>query len=417
MLFISLVTRPAKVAGQAERPGRGSSMSVIESLRAVVVDCPLETAAVFSTRSVKSRQYMLVRIRCSDGIEGIGATYCGDHAGELCLVAVQKLLAQVIEGRDPFATTALWEEMYRFALLQGRAGSVMRAISAVDIALWDHNAKAASLPLWRYMGAYHEGSVPAYASGGYYNDTDDERRLVEEMERNCALGFSAMKMKVGRASPSVDASRLKAVREAIGPDRDIMLDANNSWSTVPEAMKFLRRAEDYDPFWIEEPFLPDDIDNHARLAKVSPVPVATGEVEAGHWRFRELIRNEAAGYLQPDVFACGGITEWRRIAAMADACGLSVCTHAWQEFHAPLVAAAPNGLYVEYFPDNRIVNLQDVIDRPVELREGRLALTDEPGLGFDFDEGAVAGVAIAPWEEMLPGAQRTTAQRKPQAVT
>lgn len=374
-------------------------MAVIESIRSALVDCPLPTAAVFATRRVASRQYLLVRLRCSDGVEGIGATYCGDRAGALCQIATQELLAPVVLGRDPHATEALWQAMYQESLLQGRTGSVMRALGAIDIALWDRNAKAASLPLWKYLGAYHDGTVPAYASGGYYHETDDEKLLAEEMARNCAAGFSAMKMKVGRASPSVDARRVAAAREAIGPDRHLMLDANNTWSDVPAAMRFLGRVAQYEPYWIEEPFGPDDIENHARLARVSPVPVATGEIEAGRWRFRELIRNEAANILQPDVFACGGITEWRRIASLAAACGLPVCTHAWQEFHAPLIASAPNGLYVEYFADERIVNLQRVIDTPTEVRDGRIVLSDKPGLGFDFDEAAVSSVTTIPWQE------------------
>lgn len=374
-------------------------MPVIESVSTSVVDCPLPAAAVFSTRRVASRQYLLVRVRCSDGIVGIGATYCGDRAGELCHVAAQQLLAPVILGRDPHATEALWQAMYQESLLQGRAGSVVRAISALDIALWDRNAKAAGLPLWRYLGAYHEGRVPVYASGGYYRDADDVARLVEEMLDNCEAGFNGMKMKVGRLSVTADAARVAAVREAIGPDRDLMLDANNSWKDVPAAMRFLNRVADFEPYWIEEPFSPDEVGNHARLARVSPVPVATGEVEAGRWRFQELVRNEAVGILQPDVFACGGITEWRRIANMAAANGLPVCTHAWQEFHAPLVASVPNGLYVEFFRDQRIVNLEQVLDRPGLLEDGHMILSDEPGLGFDFNEDAIKRVAMVPWEE------------------
>ncbi|MEZ5590011.1 MAG: mandelate racemase/muconate lactonizing enzyme family protein [Gammaproteobacteria bacterium] len=375
-------------------------MSIIESVRSTLVDCPLPAAAVFSTRRVVSRQYLLVRVRCDDGVEGIGATYCGDRGGELCQQAVQGLLASVVLGRDPHATEALWHTMYQESLLQGRAGSVLRALGAIDIALWDHNARAAAVPLWKYLGAFHEGSVPAYVSGGYYYEENDEKHLAEEMARNCAAGFAAMKMKVGRMSHSIDTRRVAAAREAMGPDRHLMLDANNSWSDVPEAMRFLRRVADYEPYWIEEPFGPDDIDNHARLTRISPVPVATGEVEAGHWRFREIVRNEAANILQPDVFACGGITEWRRIANYAAACGLPVCTHAWQEFHAPLIAAAPNGLYVEYFADERIVNLQQMIDTPTLVRDGRIVLSDKPGLGFDFDAEAVDRLARIPWQEV-----------------
>jgi len=220
----------------------------IESIRSALVDCPLDSPAVFSTRRVASRQYLLVRVRCSDGVEGIGATYCGDRGGELCHLAVQQLLAPVLKGRDPHATEALWAAMYKEALLQGRTGSVMRALGALDIALWDRNARAAKQPLWKFLGAYHEGSVPAYASGGYYRETADEAQLAEEMQAYCEAGFTAMKMKVGGASPAVDERRVAAAREAIGPDRHLMMDANNSWSDVAEAMRFLSRVGDLHPY-------------------------------------------------------------------------------------------------------------------------------------------------------------------------
>lgn len=374
-------------------------MVAIQSVKCALVDCPLETTAVFSTRSVASRQYMLVRVKGDDGYEGIGATYCGDRGGEICVSAVQNLLAPILIGKDPFAIEALWQEMHQEALLQGRAGAVVRALSALDISLWDRNAMATGLPLWKFLGAFHQGTVPAYASGGYYYDTDDEKCLAEEMAGYVAAGFKAVKMKVGRTDLSVDRRRIAAAREAIGPDILLMLDANNSWKTVPDALRFLRGVTEFDPFWIEEPFGPDDIDNHARVVRQSSIPVAGGEIEAGRWRFREWIRNEALNIVQPDMFACGGITEWRRIASLAGACGLPVCTHAWHDFHAPLVAAVPNGMFVEVFTDDRIVNLRWLIDTPLEISGGRIVLPEAPGLGFGFDEEAVSRFAAIPWQE------------------
>ena len=372
-------------------------MTSITSIESALVDCPLQTAAVFATRRVASRQYLLVRIKADDGYEGIGATYCGNRGGEILDQAVHGLLARILLGRDPYAVEALWSAMYQEAVLQGRTGAVMRALGALDIALWDHNAKAADQPLWKYLGTYHEGTVPVYASGGYYNENDDEKGLAEEMEGHVAAGFKAMKMKVGRISPARDSRRVAVAREVIGPERELMLDANNAWSHVGEAMRFLNMVAEYNPYWIEEPFGPDDIDNHARLVRQSPIPVATGEIEAGHWRFREFFRNEAVHIPQPDVFACGGITEWRRIANLAGAMGLPVCTHAWQEFHAPLLASVPNGIYVEFFTDERIVNLQRLIDTPATIREGRMVLFEGPGLGFGFNESEVSRLATIGW--------------------
>lgn len=378
-------------------------MAKITSIEFCVADCPLETAAIFATRVVKSRQYLLVRIGCDDGHEGIGATYCGDDGGEVYLSVVRNLLGKLLIGKDPFLTERHWAQLYQHALLQGRSGIVLRTLAALDIALWDHNAKAAGQPLWRYLGAYHDGKVPAYASGGYYYPESDIENLQKEMAGYVAKGFSAVKMKVGRRSVSEDHARVAAARDAVGPDIKLMLDANNAWPDVPTALAFLRKVEPFDPFWIEEPFSPDQLVSHARLAQATSISIAGGEIESNRWRFLEAIQQNAIQILQPDVFACGGISEWRRIANLADAHGMSVCTHAWHDFHAPLMASVPNAMFVEYFSDNRIVNLQTILDRPLELEDGMMVLSSDPGLGFDYDTAAVERCLMAPWETLRSG--------------
>lgn len=375
-------------------------MAKITSIEFCVADCPLETAAIFATRVVKSRQYLLVRIGCDDGHEGIGATYCGDDGGEAYVAVIENLLGKLLIGHDPFLTEAHWARLYQHALLQGRSGIVLRTLGALDIALWDHNAKAAALPLWKYLGAYHDGMVPAYASGGYYYPENDIDNLQKEMAGYVAKGFTAVKMKVGRKAVSEDHARVAAARDAIGPDVRLMLDANNAWPDVPTALSFLRKVEPLDPFWIEEPFSPDEIGNHARLAKSTSISIAGGEIESNRWRFLEAIQQNAIQILQPDVFACGGISEWRKIANLAGANGMSVCTHAWHDFHAPLMASVPNAMFVEYFSDNRIVNLQTILDQPLALDSGMLVLSQEPGLGFGFDAAAVEPNQNASWQSI-----------------
>ncbi len=142
-------------------------------------------------------------------------------------------------GQDSTRVEGLWEEMYREAILQGRAGSVMRAISILDIAMWDLNARAVDLPLYRYLGHWAKDRVPAYASGGYYLEGKTPKQLGEELSSYVRLGFKAVKMKVGRLSPSVEEDRIRAAREAIGPDVHLMLDANNAWSDLPDCSSLL----------------------------------------------------------------------------------------------------------------------------------------------------------------------------------
>jgi L-alanine-DL-glutamate epimerase-like enolase superfamily enzyme len=173
-------------------------------------------------------------------------------------------------------------------VLQGRAGVVMRAISILDIALWDLNARAAGLALHRNLGASELDTVPAYASGGSYLEGKTPAKLGEEMAGYVAQGFKAVKMKTGRLSVNEEEDRLRAAREAVGPDVPVMMDANNAWQDLSEALPYIRRFEAYDPFWIEEPFPVDDIDNHARLARATTIPVATGEIETGRWRHSHL---------------------------------------------------------------------------------------------------------------------------------
>lgn len=265
----------------------------------------------------------------------------------------------------------------------------MRGISILDTALWDLNARSVGLPLHHYLGAVVDDRVPAYASGGYYLDGKTPAKLGKEMETYVKQGFKAVKMKVGRLSPSEEEARVKAARKAIGEDVLLTLDANNAWRDLPTALEYVRRFEAYNPYWIEEPFSPDAIDLHAALARQTTINVATGEMEAGRWRFRELIDAGGAAILQSDAAVCGGITEWRRISAYADLKGVTVCPHWMHDLHAPLVAATPNARFVEFFLDDQVLNFRRLINKQLAFKNGDLILHQTPGLGFEFDEAAI----------------------------
>jgi L-alanine-DL-glutamate epimerase-like enolase superfamily enzyme len=363
-------------------------MATIDSISVATVRVPLKTVTSFATRTVTARDYALVKVRAG-GAEGIGFCYAGSSGGTLVAHAVEQLLAPLLLGRDSLMTEGLWQRMFEETVLQGRAGSVMRAISILDCALWDANSRAAGLPLYKYLGAAVERAVPAYASGGYYLAGKTPEKLGHEMASYVETGFRAVKMKVGRLSPKEEEARVKAARDAIGPDVELMLDANNAWHDLPTAMRYMERFELYDPYWIEEPFYPDDIDNHARLAKLTRVTVATGEIGTGRWHFKEILDKGAAQILQTDALVCGGISEWRRIAATAASYGVTVCPHWFHDLHAHLVAATPNARYVEFFPDEQVLNFRLLIDRQLEVEDGMLVLPTSPGLGFGFDEKEV----------------------------
>jgi L-alanine-DL-glutamate epimerase-like enolase superfamily enzyme len=375
-------------------------MPKIQSVSVCVARVPLDTVTSFATRTVSARDYCLVKVRSADGVEGIGFCYAGSAGGRIAQVAVEELLAPRLIGQESLRVEGLWQEMYQDALLQGRAGSVMRGLSILDTALWDLNARSARLPLHHYLGAYVSDRVPAYASGGYYLAGKTPKKLGEEMAAYVKAGFTAVKMKVGRLSPKEEEARVRAAREAIGPDIHLMLDANNAWNDVPTALQYLRRWERYDPYWIEEPFGPDDIDGHAKLAKLTRVVVATGEIAYGRWYHKELLDKGGAEILQTDACVCGGITEWKRIAATAASYGVTVCPHWFHDVHAPLVAATPNARYVEFFPDDQVLNFRRLVNKQLQHKNGDLLLHPSPGLGFKFDEKAVKNYALdraRPW--------------------
>ncbi|WP_417721143.1 mandelate racemase/muconate lactonizing enzyme family protein [Salipiger sp.] len=371
-------------------------MAIIKSVEVCVARVPLQTPVVFSTRKVTAREYCLVKITGDNGEVGTGFSYAVNGAGRLLAHAVEDLFAPLLIGDESLRVEGIWRDLYQETLLLGRTGAIMRALSAVDIALWDLNARSAGLPVHKYLGAARLGRVPAYGSGGYYVPGKTDEDLAEEMMGFVRNGHDAVKMKVGKLTPAEEERRMAVVREAIGPDIRLMLDANNAWRDLPTAMDYIARFEQFSPFWIEEPFLPDDIDNHVRLAQKTRMTVATGEIEAGRWRFKDLIGSGAAVILQTDAIVCGGVTEFRRIAQTAASHGITVAPHAWHDIHAQLVASFENASYVEFMPDDTIVNFRRLIDTQLECEDGHLLLPDRPGFGYNLDEVAVETFA---WDE------------------
>lgn len=371
--------------------------SRIVSVEARTIRIALDQVTTFSTRTVSARDYTLVKVRTADGHEGIGFCYGGSRGGVLVTHAVRELFKPLLIGQSALRVEGLWCDMYQDSMLHGRAGSTMRALSIIDIALWDRNARAADLPLSKYLGGASKETVPAYASGGYYLDGKTPEKLGEELAGYVALGFKAVKMKVGRVGLKEEKARIKAARAAIGDEVLLMLDANNAWSDLPTALEYMKCYEPYNPYWIEEPFSPDNIENHAQLARRTPVAVATGEIEAGRWRFQELLEKRAAMILQTDAAVCGGISEWRRIAAMAAGFGVTVHPHWFHDLHVHLVAATPNAGFVEYFSDDQVLNFRRLVDTQLSFENGNLVVPKGPGLGFGFDAKAVEKYATDKW--------------------
>ena len=358
---------------------------------------PYDKQIAMSKRTLRERQYALVRVRTDTGAEGIGFCYGGHKAGHLVTIAIRDLLRDVVLGQDPHQVEALWSAMYQEALLHGRRGIILRAMSAIDIALWDVVAKEAGLPLYQYLGAYRDEVVPAYASGGQYAEGETPEDLARELQICLDMGFRAVKMKVGGLPPAEDATRVRIAREAVGPNVHLFLDANNAWPDAHTAIQAIRHFEEYNPGWMEEPLMPDDIHGHAAVAAAIQMPVAMGEIHATRWEFRQLIEHKAASILQPDVGVCGGITEWRRIAALAAGNNIPVAPHWLAEVHVHLVASIPNAIWTEYDTDLRGGGVGRLFSTRLDIKSGGLALPQRPGLGVELDQAAVKCYSVDSW--------------------
>ncbi len=335
------------------------------------------------------RSQLFVHVRTDEGIEGLGMS-----AGSRAIRAVvEHDLKGVLVGQDPFCIEKLWNDMFWRVRGVGRKGIAFCAISAVDIALWDLKAKALGLPLYRLLGPYTD-SVPVYGSGGWTNFTTDE--LLAEQTGYVERGFKAVKMKVGKnfgQSEDEDIERLDAVREAVGDDVTIYLDANNGYY-AKQAIRMAGVFEEYDVGWFEEPVLADDIAGLAEVAQSTTIPVATGEHEYTKYGFKELISRGGADIVQPDVGRVGGVTEWMKVAHMAHGFNLPVAPHAYQLVHLHLACATPNLKVVEYLGVSEQSDRVWFTEFPEPVDSMWSPYPDRPGLGLELDPDTVKRMSV-----------------------
>jgi len=353
------------------------------------VAVPLAVPTRIATREVVAREFVLVEIETDEGVTGVGYTYTGTTGGRLCATFIDDYVAPRLVGGPALAPERVWATLFQEHLLIGRRGFLLRALSAVDIALWDLMGLVAGQPLYRLLVGFRD-AVPAYASGGYYRAGDPLENIERELTGYLKLGFKDFKIKVGGAPLDVDVERVRVAREMIGPAARLGLDANNAWRTVSEALRFARAVEKYEPWWLEEPLLPDDIEGHAQIAAALDWPVATGEIHSTRWDFRALIEKRAADILQPDAGVIGGIGEWMRVAHAAATFDIPVAPHWHADVHVHLVAAVPNALTVEYFSlEEDIYNFERLLVDRLQPKDGLIPLRDRPGLGLELDRAAV----------------------------
>jgi D-arabinonate dehydratase len=324
----------------------------------------------------------LVKIETDQGITGIGL----GGVGMVERATIERLKPLLI-GEDPIDVERLWHKMW-VPKLVGRRGLTTRAISAIDIGLWDLRAKVAGLPLYKLLGGYRD-RVPAYIAGGYYQEGKGLEQLAEEMVEYVSWGARAVKMKIGALSIREDVERVRTVREAIGPDVKLLIDANCAYRYY-EAVQLARQVQEYDPFWFEEPVAPDDYEGFRKLAEKTTIPLATGENEYTRYGFRDLIAQRAVPILNADAKILGGVTEFMKVAALAQAYDLDIAPHGAQEIHVHLVAAIVNGLILEFYPVRFDPMRAEIYPHPLELNDdGTVSPPDVPGVGVDVNDEAL----------------------------
>lgn len=381
-------------------------MVSIRQIETFVVDVPLERAFLGATLPLQRIGEVIVKVQTDAGITGIGTS----HGSPLQDVArlIHRDLVPFLVGEDPRAIERLWQRMFSASMgrasqqVAGSAGSLpkgtgkaqlMAAIGGIDIALWDILGQVSGLPVWRLLGGYRS-RVPAYATGGYYRADGEPEDLEAEFGGYVDQGFQAVKLKAGGLRPAEDVARARIVREAIGPEVVLYIDATRGWA-VDDAVAAGRLYEELDVAWFEEP-VPwyDDIEGLAQVADQVRIPIVAGESEYTKQGVRDLIVRGRLRIINLDATKGGGLTDGRKLAAFSELHNVAVAPHHAAQVHAHLVGGTPNGMNVELHPDPVRDPLWEALyAKKPELESGELVLDETPGLGYELDERALSRLA------------------------
>lgn len=369
----------------------------IAEVRAYVLEAPLDKPFWWSFNSAASRGGCLVEVVAEDGTSGWGECF---GPPQLNAAVIAAFTAHLI-GKDAVATEVIWQTLYNTFRDQGQKGLVITALSGVDIALWDLKGRLMEEPVHRLMGGPVRRHVSAYATGTYRRDEGDPLDyIIEEVSRYAREGFGAVKLKIG-FDVGDDLRLVEAVRDAIGPNVGLMVDANHGYDVI-EAVAFGNQAAKYGIDWFEEPVVPDELGSYLEVRGRQPIPVAGGECEFTRWGFREVLTRRAMDIIQPDTCAAGGLSECKKIADMATAFGVRYVPHVWGtgiglaaalQLLAVLPHTPPRHTPIEpmlEFDRSEHPFRQAVLQSDIEHADGIVTVPDGPGLGIEIDRDAVA---------------------------
>ncbi len=368
----------------------------ITAIRTHILKSPLAQPFAFSQGWVPTRSATLVEIITDGGPVGWGEAFAqGMEAPEIAAAAIEHALAPLLVGEDPLDIEVLWHRMYHRTRDFGRKGSVIAAISGIDIALWDLAGKHYGVPISRLLGGAFRNTVQPYATGFYRIEGQGEaKRLAEEAQQHYDAGFRAMKIKLGFGVDD-DIAVMRAIGRAVeGKDVTLMVDSNHAYGRV-EALRLGYVLDEYDMRWYEEPVAPEDVDGYAELRSKLRTPIAGGENEHTLYGFGELMRRRAIDIAQPDIGSCGGVSALRHIAVLGQAQGIEINPHVWgsavaQAASLQVLAALPvthHSLFarepiLEYDRSSHPFR-RELVTEPMSLTDGVVRIPDGPGLGIE----------------------------------
>ncbi|MDR2553758.1 MAG: mandelate racemase/muconate lactonizing enzyme family protein [Treponema sp.] len=341
------------------------------------------------------RNSVLVRITVDDNITGLGEIGESAYLPKAIEQMIELRFKPMLMGENPFDTEKLWQKMYVFSSHYGRRGVIPTVISGIDIALFDIIGKILQRPVYDLIGGKYRRRFRVYASGGMSKSVD---QLVAEAKDYIAQGYFGFKVRIGSEDPAEDIEMVRELRERIGPKTAILVDAGQCYTNFPwtydTALRVCKKLEPCDLYWLEEPLHPDDIDGFIRLSANTVIPIVAGENEFTRYGFKELIERHAVSMIQPDVTRTGGISECKRVAAMAQAHHMRYAPHIFGSgvgFMANMhfIASTPNAFVMEY--DQTLNPLRDelLVKQPV-YKSGYVELIEDlPGLGVELRDETI----------------------------
>ncbi|WP_299941690.1 mandelate racemase/muconate lactonizing enzyme family protein [uncultured Nitratireductor sp.] len=370
-------------------------MARIIKAEILMVDLVPKATRTDAIQSFVSQETPILRLTDEDGTVGTGYSYTIGAGGPAVVSLLRETLLPQLIGREAEEIEGIWRDLLMSTHATAVGAITSLALATIDTALWDLRCLRAAQPLWRMAGGT-KSSVGVYSTEGGWLHIDTADLIADALEMQ-EKGFSGSKIKIGKPSIAADRARLRAVREAVGPDYQILVDANQSF-TLSEARRRADMLAEFDIGWFEEPMPADDVGAHAQLTAASPVPIAVGESMYSLSQFKDYLAMNACTIVQADVARVGGITPWLKVAHMAEAFNVSICPHFLMELHVSLTCAVPNAPLLEYIPQ-----LDEITISRVDIRDGRAQAPTAPGLGIAWDWDAIAARAISGLSATLEG--------------